>query len=54
MIGGFHTSGYFITWLFWNLATHPSVQEKVREEIEGAVGGECGDRLKEYALKSDR
>ena len=50
MVGGFHTSGYFMTWLFWYLAEHPAVQERLVEEIEEIVGGECGEKLKEYAL----
>ena len=50
MVGGFHTSGYFMTWLFWYLAEHPAVQEKLVEEVEAEVGGECGEKLKQYAL----
>ena len=50
MVGGFHTSGYFMTWLFWYLAEHPAVQEKLVEEVEAEVGGECGEKLKKYAL----
>ena len=53
MVGGFHTSGYFMAWLFWNLVTHPEVQERVRAEVQELVGGECGDRLKSYALNGD-
>ena len=53
MVGGFHTSGYFITWLFWYLAEHPAVQEKLVEEVEAEVGGECGEKLKKYALNSN-
>ena len=47
MVGGLHTSGYFMTWLFWYLAEHPAVQEKLVEEVEAEVGGECGEKLKE-------
>jgi len=50
MVGGFHTSGYFMTWLFWYLAEHPAMQEKLVEEVEAEVGGECGEKLKQYAL----
>ena len=50
MVGGFHTSGYFMTWLFWYLAKNPAVQEKLVEEVEAEVGGECGEKLKKYAL----
>ena len=51
MIGGFHTSGNFIVWLLWYLATHPEVQERVCEELERETGGERGDRLKAYAME---
>jgi cytochrome P450 family 20 subfamily A len=49
MIGGFHTSGNFIVWMMWYLATHPEVQEQLREELERETGGERGDRLRKYA-----
>ena len=49
MIGGFHTSGNFIVWLLWYLATHPEVQDQLREELERETGGERGDRLRDYA-----
>lgn len=50
MIGGFHTSGNFIVWLLWYLATHGEVQDRVREELEKETGGERGDRLRKYAV----
>lgn len=49
LVAGLHSSGYFQAWLLWYLAEHPEVQERVREEGEGQVGGECGDRLRTYA-----
>ena len=49
MIGGFHTSGNFIVWLLWFLATHPEVQQRVWEEVDKETGGERGDRLRSYA-----
>ena len=51
MIGGFHTSGNFIVWVLWYLASHSEVQERVLEELERETGGESGERLKTYALK---
>ena len=51
MIGGFHTSGNFLVWLFWYLANHPEVQDKIVEELERETGGECGERLKTYTLE---
>ena len=53
LVGGFHTTGYLMTWMFWNLVTHPEVQERLRAEVQELVGGECGDRLKNYALNAD-
>ena len=49
MIGGFHTNGNFVVWLLWYLATHPEVQEQLREELERETGGERDDRLRKYA-----
>ncbi len=53
MVGGFHTSGYLMTWLLWYLASNPASQERLVEELRREVGGECGDRLKDYALRND-
>ncbi len=53
MVGGFHTSGYMMTWLLWYLAVNPTSQERLRDELEKEVGGECGESLKTYALRPD-
>ena len=49
MVAGFHTSANFIIWLLWYLASHPNVQERVREEIVRETEGERGDKLKAYS-----
>ena len=51
MVGGFHTSGNFITWLLWYLANNPEVQDRLLEEVEKETNGECGVRLKAYAME---
>ena len=53
LVGGFHTSGYLMTWLLWYLAVNPASQDRLRDEVEREVGGECGDRLQTYALRGD-
>ena len=53
MVAGFHTSGYMFTWMLWYLAENPASQERLWEELKQEVGGECGDRLREYAWRSD-
>lgn len=53
MVGGFHTSGYLMTWLLWYLAANPASQDRLFEELQREVGGECGERLKKYALRTD-
>lgn len=53
MVGGFHTSGYLMTWLLWYLATNPTSQERLFEELQREVGGERGEKLKAYALRGD-
>ena len=53
-MGGFHTSGYFLTWTFYYLALHPEIQDKIMEEIIRKVGKEAsGEKLKEYVMSSD-
>ena len=49
MIGGFHTSGYFLAWLLWYLSLNPDVQDCLLEELRSKVGGNRGVKLKEYA-----
>ena len=41
MIGGFHTTGTYMTWFFYFLAQRPDIQKKVREEV-GRVREEEG------------
>ena len=53
MVGGFHTSGYMMTWLLWYLANNLASQDRLHAELLKEVGGECGDRLKSYASRSD-
>lgn len=53
LVGGFHTSGYLMTWLLWYLASNPASQNRLHEEIVKEVGGDCGERLKAYALRTD-
>ena len=53
VVGGFHTTGYLMTWLLWYLASNPASQDRLLDELKREVGGECGDRLKTYALRTD-
>lgn len=48
MIGGFHTSSYFLAWMLWYLSLNLDVQECLAEELTLKVGGDRGDKLKEY------
>lgn len=38
MIGGFHTSGNYMTWFFYYLALYPDIQARVRAEIADQLG----------------
>ena len=53
LVGGFHSSGYMMTWLLWYLATNPDSQQRLFDEVKKEVGGDCGDKLKEYTYRSD-
>eukprot|EP00091_Calanus_sinicus_P016893 TRINITY_DN3652_c0_g1_i2.p1 TRINITY_DN3652_c0_g1~~TRINITY_DN3652_c0_g1_i2.p1 ORF type:complete len:447 (+),score=111.64 TRINITY_DN3652_c0_g1_i2:82-1422(+) len=39
MVAGFHTSGTYMTWLFYNMGLYPEIQDKVREEIQKHLEG---------------
>ena len=39
LIGGFHTSGTYMTWFFYNLGLNPGIQDKVRQEIRTTLNG---------------
>jgi cytochrome P450 len=43
-----------MVWMLWFLATNPTSQERLLEELQQEVGGECGNKLKAYALRNDR
>ena len=47
-MGGFHTSGYYATWIFLYVAQHPDVQEKLYKEIEQKVGDNRNEKMKSY------
>ena len=38
VVGGFHTTGNFLTWTFYYLSIYPHMQEKVFEEIKDVLG----------------
>ena len=40
MIGGFHTTGTYMTWLFYFLSQRPDIQSKVIEEVSRVRDGE--------------
>jgi len=40
MIGGFHTTGMYLSWLLYYITLYPYVQEKMRKEIMEHVGSE--------------
>ena len=37
-VGGFHTTGTVLTWILYYLTIHPSIQEKVYDELENVLG----------------
>ncbi len=48
VVGGFHTTGNFLTWLFHYLACNQEVQDKVLQEVNEVVGK---DELKDGHIK---
>ncbi|KAL9966277.1 hypothetical protein ACROYT_G024326 [Oculina patagonica] len=40
LVGGFHTTGFMMTWCLYYLTKHPEIQEKVFAELEEVLGDE--------------
>jgi len=40
VIGGYHTTGYGLTWVLYYLTLYPEVQEKVRDEMTRVLGND--------------
>jgi len=40
MVGGFHTTGTYLSWILYFCARHPEVQDKMRKEIKETFGSE--------------
>merc|ERR1712002_677631 len=38
LVGGFHTTGMFLTFLFYYISIYPEIQEKMRKEIQTVLG----------------
>jgi len=53
LVGGFHTSGYLMTWMLWYLGKHPQTQQRLLKEVKQEVGGDLGDKLKAYAYNTN-
>ena len=51
-MGGFHAAAYYGTCVFYFLAKHSDVQEKVIQEASHRIGSCQGKKLKAYALSS--
>lgn len=49
-LGGFHTSAYYATWMFYYLTQHKDVQEKLFNDIQANVGSDRSKKLKAYAF----
>ncbi|CAC5367291.1 CYP20A [Mytilus coruscus] len=43
IVGGFHSTGYLLTWCFYFLATHQDIQDKVQKEIKSVLGSDDVD-----------
>jgi len=40
LVGGFHTTGFMMTWCLYYLTKHPEVEEKVFAELDKVLGDE--------------
>ncbi len=54
MVGGLHTSGYFLIWIIHYLSLYPDVKEKLMNEMRERVGEDQGTNLKNYVYSTDR
>ena len=48
MIGGLHTSGYWMLWTIHYLTLNKDVYQKLLEEMRDRVGSDQGDKLRNY------
>ena len=42
-----------MTWMIWYLANHQDSQQRLLEEVQQEVGGDCGEKLKDYSYSSN-
>ena len=42
-----------MAWMIWFLSNNPTYQQRLLEEVERETGGECGEKMKEYAFRND-
>ena len=54
MVGGLHTSGYFLIWITHYLSLHQEVKDKLINEMKEKVGNDRGTKLKNYVCSTDR
>ena len=54
MVGGLHTSGYFLVWAIHYMSLYPEVREKVIKEMRECVGEDRGAKLKNYVYSTER
>ena len=52
IVGGFHTTGNFLSWALYYLALNPDVQEKVFAEIEAVLNRNGKEEVDENAVKN--
>jgi len=54
MVGGLHTSGYFLVWAIHYMSLYPEIAAKVIEEMKEKVGDDRDQKLKDYVYSTDR
>eukprot|EP00929_Paragymnodinium_shiwhaense_P054959 TRINITY_DN27554_c1_g2_i3.p1 TRINITY_DN27554_c1_g2~~TRINITY_DN27554_c1_g2_i3.p1 ORF type:complete len:520 (+),score=58.69 TRINITY_DN27554_c1_g2_i3:59-1618(+) len=53
VIAGRDTTACTLTWMFWELARHPAVVEKARDEVIQEAGVKAGDEMADFNLSYD-
>ena len=54
MVGGLHTSGYFLVWVIHYMSLNPDIAARLIKEMREEVGDDRDQKLKAYVYSTNR
>ena len=54
MVGGLHTSGYFLVWVIHYMSLNPDIAARLMKEMKEEVGDDRDQKLKDYVYSTNR